>query len=65
MVDEALPKSAPARGSSKRNRAAEVHNLSEKVTSLAEEGVFVLMGFLGSLGGFFMDFIDLWVLIFE
>ncbi|KAB1998563.1 hypothetical protein ES319_D12G097500v1 [Gossypium barbadense] len=30
LVDEAPPKSAPSRSSSKRNRAAEVHNLSEK-----------------------------------
>ncbi|MBA0859186.1 hypothetical protein Goshw_004233 [Gossypium schwendimanii] len=29
-VDEALPKPAPPRSSSKRSRAAEVHNLSEK-----------------------------------
>ncbi|KAK8710346.1 hypothetical protein V6N13_145675 [Hibiscus sabdariffa] len=30
LVDEALPKPAPSRSSSKRSRAAEVHNLSEK-----------------------------------
>ncbi|KAL1066994.1 hypothetical protein V6Z11_D12G100100 [Gossypium hirsutum] len=30
LVDEAPPKSAPSRSSSKRNRAAEVHDLSEK-----------------------------------
>ena len=42
MAEEVPTKSVPSRISSKRSRAAEVHNLSEKVCELM---LFVVLGF--------------------